>query len=75
MIFGSHAMPHKAVYLDKAEHDNDIQAANTEQYNSVIDMCNQLIRAQLTCGKVCYLCLEKCESLQKYLDFNRGNNE
>ena len=41
------------------------------EYNTVVGMCNKLLRAQIECGKTCAFCPGKCEALQEWLDFER----
>lgn len=60
-------MPHKTTYLDRID-DKPVDA-NDMQYNSVIGMCNRLLRAQIDCGKCCGECENKCEPLQAFIDF------
>lgn len=35
---------------------------------NVFRACNALLRRQMTCGKCCHWCAEKCEELQAWLD-------
>ncbi len=44
------------------------QAAARERYEAVNAACNALLRRQMTCGKCCHWCAEKCEELQAWLD-------
>jgi hypothetical protein len=52
------------IFVDKSETEKESERREAEVY----DVCNELARQQLVCGKVCFSCLSKCKQLQDYID-------